>query len=296
MEWLTVRLADGRELDVLAGAGGSKRGLLFHHGTPGNATRYETWFAAAEERGLRPVAYQPARLRDIDPGSGPDRRFGGRRRLGAARPAGHRRVLDARWLRRRSALDRVRCAVAGSCLASAALVTVAPWQADGLDWMAGMTALNVDEFGAALAGEGTLREWMAGFGEEVRNITAEQMIATLGDALPPVDQAVATGEWADHEAAGLRRALEHGFDGWVDDDLAFAQPWGFDLESIRSRSTSGRASSIGSCPGRTASGWPITSPARSSPCPRPRAFLARRRQQGRDSGRSRHGGRAVALT
>ncbi len=73
---------------------------------------------------------------------------------------------------------------------------------------------------------------MAGFGEEVRHITAEQMIATLGDALPPVDQAVATGEWADHEAAGLRRALEHGFDGWVDDDLAFAQPWGFDVESI----------------------------------------------------------------
>jgi len=24
--------------------------LLFHHGTPGNATRYETWFAAAESR------------------------------------------------------------------------------------------------------------------------------------------------------------------------------------------------------------------------------------------------------
>jgi pimeloyl-ACP methyl ester carboxylesterase len=44
---------------------------------------------------------------------------------------------------------------------------------------------------------------------------------------------VATGEWAEHEAAGLRRALEHGFDGWVDDDLAFAKPWAFDVGSIR---------------------------------------------------------------
>ena len=51
----------------------------------------------------------------------------------------------------------------------------------------------------------------------------------MGDGLDPVDQAVATGEWADHEAAGLRRAVEHGFDGWVDDDLAFTEPWGFDV-------------------------------------------------------------------
>ncbi|MEP7378111.1 MAG: alpha/beta hydrolase, partial [Chloroflexota bacterium] len=30
-----------------------------------------------------------------------------------------------------------------------------------------------------------------------------------------------------------RRALEHSLDGWVDDDLAFVQPWGFSLESIQ---------------------------------------------------------------
>ena len=119
------------------------------------------------------------------------------------------------------------------CLASAALVTVAPWEAAGLDWWAGMTQSNVDEFGAALAGESALRDWMAADGEEYRHVTGPGMVAALGDALPPVDQAIATGDWAEHEAAGIRRALEHGFDGWVDDDLAFAKPWGFDPADVR---------------------------------------------------------------
>ena len=59
------------------------------------------------------------------------------------------------------------------------------------------------------------------------------MVAQLGDVLPAADQAVATGEWAEQESYGMRRALEHSLDGWVDDDLAFVQPWGFDLASIR---------------------------------------------------------------
>jgi pimeloyl-ACP methyl ester carboxylesterase len=120
------------------------------------------------------------------------------------------------------------------CMGTAALVTVAPWKAAGLDWWAGMTQSNVVEFGAALAGEGALREWMMSEGEEYRHVTGAGMVAALGDALPPVDQAVATGDWAEREAAGIRRALEHGLDGWIDDDLAFAKPWGFDPADVRS--------------------------------------------------------------
>jgi pimeloyl-ACP methyl ester carboxylesterase len=118
------------------------------------------------------------------------------------------------------------------CLAAAALVTVAPLEADGLDWWADMAQINLDEMNAALAGEPALRAWMEAEGDTFRNITASEMTSALGDALPPVDQAVATGEWAEEQAASMRRALEHGFDGWIDDDLAFAKPWGFDLGAI----------------------------------------------------------------
>ena len=120
----------------------------------------------------------------------------------------------------------------GRCLAAAALVTVAPWDAEGLDWFGTMTQSNVDEFSAALAGEATLREWMAANGEEFRHVTGPELLGAMEGMLDPVDQAVVTGAWADHEAAGMRRAVEHGFDGWVDDDLAFTKPWGFDLAAI----------------------------------------------------------------
>lgn len=233
MQWMVVNLPDGRILDVLVGNGAAGPGLLFHHGTPGNATRYETWFEAAEARGLRPVAYSR-------PGYATSTRDPGRTVASAA--ADVEALLDQLGINRFFTLGgsgggphSIACAalLPERCLGSAALVTVAPWAAEGLDWWAGMTQSNVDEFGAALAGEPALRAWMVTEGEEYRHLTGPTMVAALGDALPPVDQAVATGEWAEHEAAGIRRALEHGFDGWVDDDLAFCKAWGFDPRSIR---------------------------------------------------------------
>jgi len=233
MEWMTVPLPDGRVLDVLVGGDPDGPGLLFQHGTPGEATRYEGWFADAGARGLRAVAYSR-------PGYVSSTRQAGRTVASATDDV--TTLLDHLGIGTFMTVGgsgggphAIACAarLPDRCLASAALVTVAPWGAEGLDWFAGMAQTNIDEFGAALNGEKALREWMAAHGEEYRTITGPAMVAALGDALPPADQAVATGEWGDRMAAGLRRGLERGLDGWVDDDLAFTQPWGFDLETIR---------------------------------------------------------------
>jgi pimeloyl-ACP methyl ester carboxylesterase len=234
MESMSVTLPDGRLLDVLAGsAGAGNQGLVFHHGTPGNAPRYETWFPSVEARGLRPIAFSR-------PGYASSTRLRGRRVASVVDDIVS--LLDELGIGEFYSLGgsgggphTIACAalLPDRCLGSAALVTIAPWQAEGLDYYAGMARTNIEEFDAALAGEASLREWMATEGEEFRTITGPQMVAALGDALPPVDQSIATGEWADREAAGMRRALEHGFDGWVDDDLAFVQPWGFAVEDIR---------------------------------------------------------------
>lgn len=233
MDFTTVTVSDGRSLDVLAGAPGPSTGLLFHHGTPGNAPRYRNWFAAVEARGLRPLAYSR-------PGYATSTRHPGRSVASAV--ADSVELLDQLGIGDFYSVGgsgggphSIACAalLPDRCRAAAALVTIAPWGAPGLDFYADMAQINLDEFGASLAGEQALRELLAVEGEPFRHVTGQGMVEALGDALPAADQAVATGEWAENEAFGLRRALERGFDGWVDDDLAFVQPWGFDLAAIR---------------------------------------------------------------
>jgi pimeloyl-ACP methyl ester carboxylesterase len=118
---------------------------------------------------------------------------------------------------------RARCAVG-----------IAPYGAAGLDFFAGMTEMNVTEFRWALEGEDVLvpnieREH-AGF---VARVAAEPA-TMLGDyEVDAVDVAVMA---RDDMATMLREFGAElgrgGYWGWVDDDLAFTRPWGFDLSEI----------------------------------------------------------------
>ena len=47
-----------------------------------------------------------------------------------------------------------------------------------------------------------------------------------------VDAAALTGELAEFFLGGFHAGLAPGPDGWIDDDLAFVKPWGFDVASI----------------------------------------------------------------
>jgi pimeloyl-ACP methyl ester carboxylesterase len=51
--------------------------------------------------------------------------------------------------------------------------------------------------------------------------------------LSPTDADALTGELAAYFHGTMTHALASGSDGWIDDDLAFLNPWGFDLGSIR---------------------------------------------------------------
>ena len=41
-----------------------------------------------------------------------------------------------------------------------------------------------------------------------------------------------TGEFGEDMAWSFHEALRIGVDGWLDDDLAFVKPWGFDLSEV----------------------------------------------------------------
>ena len=147
-----------------------------------------------------------------------------------------------------AAIGATRCVVAGwsgggphalACAArldaaAAVLVIagVAPYEAEGLDWMAGMGEDNVVEFGASLAGEDRLRPFLDEAREELKDVTAAGIITSLGSLLPDVDKAVLTDEFGEDMANGFHEALRIGVDGWLDDDLAFVKPWSFDLSEI----------------------------------------------------------------
>jgi len=57
------------------------------------------------------------------------------------------------------------------------------------------------------------------------------LMLTLHDMPGYVREALSAGA-AEHMAAELRWSVAHGPWGWMDDDLAFVAPWGFDLSSI----------------------------------------------------------------
>ena len=106
---------------------------------------------------------------------------------------------------------------------------MAPYQAPGLDWLAGMGPENVEEFGAALRGEAALTEFLEREAATMSAVTGQTVAKSLGGLVIDADKAVLTGEFADYLAAALSAAMNSGIAGWRDDDLAFAQDWGFSL-------------------------------------------------------------------
>lgn len=227
-----LTLPDGRNLDVYVSGSDAALPLVFHSGTPGAAVPPRGVERAVHARGLRVVSWSR-------PGYGGSTRQPGRAVVDVV--ADTASVLES--------LGADRCLVAGwsgggphalACAArleatAAALVIagVAPYGEPDLDFLAGMGQDNVEEFGAALRGEPDLRAFLDAIAPDLRHITAEQVAAGFGaDLLPDVDRAVLTDEFAEDLAASFRESVRLSVDGWLDDDLAFTQPWGFDLGEI----------------------------------------------------------------
>jgi pimeloyl-ACP methyl ester carboxylesterase len=227
-----ISLPDGRHLEVEVSGPDGAPVLLFCHGTPGASAQFGGFVRGAAARGLRLATWSR-------PGYGASTRRAGRSVADDVEDAAA--VLDH--------LGADTCLVAGwsgggpHALAAGALLAdrvravlciagVAPYDAEGLDFLTGMGEDNVEEFGAALAGEEPLRAWLENVRPALVQITADDVVASLDTLLPPVDTAAVTGELAEHLAAAFRQGVSVGVDGWLDDDLAFTRPWGFDLGSI----------------------------------------------------------------
>jgi pimeloyl-ACP methyl ester carboxylesterase len=226
-----IEIAAGRQLEVLISGPGDGLPLVFHNGTPGGLVAFAPMTAAAAERGLRTVMY-------ARPGYGASTVVPGRRVADAADDTtalldrlGAGDFVTVGWSG--GGPHALACAarLPGRCLAAATIAGVAPYAADGLDWLAGMGEENVQEFGAALAGETELTAFLTREAAALREVTADQVAEGLGGLASDVDKSVITGEFAGYLAESFRAAVRSGIAGWRDDDFAFASEWGFALEA-----------------------------------------------------------------
>ena len=231
--WDTVPLSDGRSLEVAVQGADEGVLLIFHHGSPGAAQPFEPFHRAAAERGI--VLAFPSRA-----GFGESSRQEGRTVASAAADAvaladllGHERFLTAGWSG--GGPHALACAalLPDRVLAAATIAGVAPYDAEGLDWTAGMGEDNQVEYPLAARDPDELFDWMEEHAEAMASIEADQIVAEMGSLVSDVDAAQVTGEFGDSLAASFRSAFRHGRWGWFDDDLAFVRDWGFDLNDIR---------------------------------------------------------------
>jgi pimeloyl-ACP methyl ester carboxylesterase len=228
----SVRTPDGRDLAVYDCGDRDGRAVLWHHGTPGTGWPYAPHAALASEQGVRLVSFDRA-------GYGASTRRAGRSVGDVAGDAAA--VADALGIERfvtwgisGGGPHALACAaLLGDRVAAATSIAgVAPYGAAGLDFLAGMGEQNVEEFTTALAGEAALRPALEAEAAGVSGLDVRGIVDALRTIIAPVDEAALTGELGEWMVESFARALERGVDGWVDDDIAFTQPWGFDLGAI----------------------------------------------------------------
>jgi pimeloyl-ACP methyl ester carboxylesterase len=230
-----VRTPDGRTLKVHDDGepGDDRVPVVVHHGTPSAGAPDPVALTDARDRGLRLIGYDR-------PGYAGSDRAPGRTVADVADDV--EAVADAlglgaflTWGASGGGPHALACAVLlpERARAAALVAGVAPYGVDGLDWTAGMGQDNLDEFGAARQGEQPLRDFLQRARAGILASTPQTLADAMASILPPVDVAALSAGFADHLHQSMSEALAPGYDGWLDDDLAFVTGWELDLAALR---------------------------------------------------------------
>jgi pimeloyl-ACP methyl ester carboxylesterase len=214
-----IRLKDGRTLRTYdSGAvdtDGDGRAIVWHHGSPQTGVLLDPLLAAAAGRGIRLLSYARPSYGGSTPRPG---------RNVASAAADVAELADA--------LGVPRFAVMGAsgggphALACAALL---PERVTGVVCLAGIAPFtDDDDWFAGMVAPGGLQSATKGRAARAEFAETEEFDP---DSFIPADMAALQGDWASLGQDAMR-AGQAGPDGLIDDDVAFASPWGFDLAAI----------------------------------------------------------------
>ena len=229
----TVVLADGRTLRVAEYGVPEGRPVFFLHGTPSCRLAYPPAAADARSKGIRLIGYDR-------PGYGGSSPAPGRRIVDVAHDVAA--IADHLGLRRfgvwgfsGGGAPALACAAAlpDRVAAAACLAGVAPYPAEGLDWMAGAGESNAEDFAMMLHDRAAWEAKSRRERDEMLAAGPVQLAAILSTLLSEVDRASLTDEMANWLVATAHEGLRPGEAGMRDDNLSCALPWGFDLATIR---------------------------------------------------------------
>lgn len=226
----TIALKDGRKLEIETAGNNQGRAVIFHHGTPGASSTWKSWLTEVANQGGFAISYSR-------PGYGDSSRNAGRSVISNTENilaiiehfnlkeivsigwsgGGPHALADTTLIQSRGAIS-----IAG----------VGPYGAASLNFLEGMGEENHVEFGAAVQGEAAINTWMLENAPGLTNVTGPDLIEAFGGLIGDADKAALVGGVADEMAASFRQSQANGHFGWMDDDLAFVKPWGFDISEI----------------------------------------------------------------
>lgn len=229
-----VEAPDGRRLSIEISGAASGKPVFLLHGTPGTLLGPRPRGIFLHRLGIRLISYN----RPGYPGSD---RMANRSVADAA--ADVEAIADRFAIDRFSVIGRsggaphaLACAAAerlrDRVICAAALSSLAPYDAEGLDWSVGMAESNVRAYSDA---ERDLPALIATLNErawQVRN-DSQGLLNVLWPALVGSDKEI-IGDIALRRiiAQTHAEALRESADGWIEDVIALSRPWGFNLSDI----------------------------------------------------------------